>query len=329
MTPSRLSLALDQGLLRLPDQGVVVWGATRDHDLSGLPDDALFVTPFRPDHAFFEAAGRPVATEAPDEAAMAVIFLPRSKQEARGFIASAASITSGDIVVDGQKTDGIDSILRDLKRRGLSASTLSKAHGKLAVLSPGAALDDWMPAGPARNRDGFLTVPGVFSADSADPGSVGLAHALPRSLGRRVADLGAGWGYVAAHALGNAGIEDLHLIEADLRALDCARANIEDARAHFHWADALTFEDASGFDAVITNPPFHQGRAGDPGLGQGFIQAAARLLRPRGQLWLVANRHLPYERDLNAAFGEVAEIGGDRSYKLFRAARPLKKGARG
>jgi 16S rRNA (guanine1207-N2)-methyltransferase len=42
---------------------------------------------------------------------------------------------------------------------------------------------------------------------------------------------------------------------------------------------------------------------------------------------MVANRHLPYEEALNANFGKVTDLGGDARFKLFHAARPLRKRA--
>jgi 16S rRNA (guanine1207-N2)-methyltransferase len=39
---------------------------------------------------------------------------------------------------------------------------------------------------------------------------------------------------------------------------------------------------------------------------------------------MVANRHLPYDPVLTAAFREVEEIGGDNRFRLMRAARPLR-----
>jgi 16S rRNA (guanine1207-N2)-methyltransferase len=43
---------------------------------------------------------------------------------------------------------------------------------------------------------------------------------------------------------------------------------------------------------------------------------------------MVANRHLPYERELKMRFAQVEEIGGDARFKLFHAARPTS-GRRG
>jgi 16S rRNA (guanine1207-N2)-methyltransferase len=67
------------------------------------------------------------------------------------------------------------------------------------------------------------------------------------------------------------------------------------------------------------------GRGCDLGAGWGYL--SARLLAPQGQLHLVANRHLPYEAALDAAFGEVVTRAEARGYKVLSARRP--RAARG
>jgi 16S rRNA (guanine1207-N2)-methyltransferase len=59
----------------------------------------------------------------------------------------------------------------------------------------------------------------------------------------RVADLGAGWGYLSGEILAEQeGIAHLDLIEADHDMLEAARANVDDPRAAFHWADVTRFD---------------------------------------------------------------------------------------
>jgi len=72
------------------------------------------------------------------------------------------------------------------------------------------------------------------------------------------------------------------------------------------------------------NPPFHTGRSVDPTLGRSFITASARLLKPQGMLWMVANRHLPYEKTLMAHFSKVVDLGGNARFKVLRAERPKR-----
>jgi len=252
-------------------------------------------------------------------------FLPRAKAHARALVAQAALATKGGLVIiDGQKTDGIAPMLKAVRARIEPDGTYSKAHGKLFWFTSKPAFDDWADAGPIQLDEGFETVAGVFSAEKIDRGSQALIAALPEKLPKRLADLGAGWGYLSRHLLMREKIRELHLIEADHAALECARKNVTDPRAHFHWADATRFTPTQPFDGIISNPPFHTSRKADPDIGRGFITAAAGMLTPSGQLWLVANRHLPYERTLAETFRNVDEVAGDNAFKILRATRPLR-----
>ena len=330
MARSRLSTAIEDDTLTLPDSGrILVLRPATGMDLSGLPQDRVSVVQgFRPDHDFFEISGYQTAAAIEGRFALAVVCLPRSKDHARMLLAQAAAVTDGPLVLDGQKTDGIDSLLKALRQRTEISGVVSMAHGKLVVFQ-GVDLSDWQ-AGATLTPEGFVTAPGVFSADGVDRASALLAGALPRKLGKVVADLGAGWGYLSQAILERDGVVEVHLIEAEHDALDAARQNVTDPRARFHWADVTRFDTLTRFDAVVMNPPFHTARAADPSLGRAFIAAAARLLAPQGGLWLVANRHLPYEAALAEAFGEVQEIAGDASFKVIEARRPIsakRKGA--
>lgn len=328
MSP-RLSLALEGGQVSLPESGpVAVFLPRADSDLSALPKDRVIVVqPYFPDFDALARAGFECVASAEDlpaAPAASVVFLPRAKARARAVIAEAAGRVGGPVLIDGAKTDGIDSVLKDLRRRTEIGGPVIKAHGKLFWIDGGVDLSDWRA--PARQEaDGFVTAPGLFSADAIDPGSRLLAGLLPARLGRHVADLGAGWGYLSAAILRREDVETLDLVEADRAALDCARQNVTDPRARFHWADALRWRPETRLDTVVSNPPFHTGRAAEPDLGRAFIAAAAEMLAPSGQLWLVANRHLAYEAELGARFQRVEEAGGDARYKVIHATRPRRR----
>lgn len=324
----RLALACAEGLA-LPPEGRI--GLFHPGAAEALPDSAvpgmargrlLAITPHAPDHAALLRQGLEVVPSPPGPGtlAAALVCLPRARAEAQDLIARAARAAAGPVIVDGQKTDGIEAVLKALRARVALSEPISKGHGKIAWF-PATPLDDWLIE-PAR-VDGWLTRPGLFSADGIDTASHLLAQALPAGVGGVAVDLGAGWGYLAAELAARApGLRALHLIEADARALDCARVNVTDPRAHFHWADATRPLPGLRADLVVTNPPFHLGRAAQPALGAAFIAAAAAMLNPGGALWLVANRHLPYEATLGTHFRAVEEIGGTGAFKLFRATGP-------
>lgn len=322
MRSARLELALETGALVLPETGrIAVYRPRIGDDLSALPQDRVTViTGFKPDHDHF-AKHYPVPPAPPYAAA--IVCLPRSRDGVRALIAQAATevVTGGIIAVDGQKTDGIDTALKELRGRVCLSESLSKAHGKFASFAAGPDFTDWQAA-PRQIDGGFQTLPGIFSADAPDPGSVLLASSLPAKLAGKIADLGAGWGYLARAILQRPGVKRLDLVEAEADALAAARLNIIDDRARFHWADATTYRPESLLDAVVMNPPFHSGRDADPALGAAFIQSARRMLAPNGSLWLVANRHLPYDAALSDAFLEYHEVAGTGAFRVIHASKP-------
>ena len=322
----RLALALAPGGLDLPDGRIAVFGPRAGQSLDPLPQERVeVIATFAPDHTYFQRLGYTCALEAKGDYAAAVVILPRAKTLARHWIARAAGVTRGPVIVDGQKDDGVESILKDCRRHAEVHGPVNKAHGKLFWFS-GADLSDWITP-PTEGPEGFVTAPGTFSADGIDPASALLAETLPQTLGGHVIDLGAGWGYLSARLLEHPGLTQLDLVEAEHAALDCARRNISDPRALFHWADATDWAPDTRADTVVMNPPFHTARKAEPELGRAFIRTAAKALKPKGTLWMVANRHLPYETLLTELFAEVEETGGTGKFKVLRATAPRTKTA--
>ncbi|MBY6154753.1 methyltransferase [Vannielia litorea] len=317
---SRLKMALDAGAATLPEGRIAVFrpGASE----GWLPEGAEVITGFYPDHAAWTARGFDVAHSPEGTYAGAVLFVPRAKALARDLLAQAAAL-GGPVVVDGAKTDGVESLWKAARKQGEASDAFSKAHGKVFTVT-GGDFSAWRLAEGSKAEGGWMTGPGVFSADGPDAGSVLLAEALPAQIKGRVADLGAGWGYLSAAVLKREGVTGVELVEAEWAALEAARINVPDPRATFIWGDA-TQPLAEPVDHVVMNPPFHPARTADPALGASFIASAAASLKPSGKLWMVANRHLPYEAALAAHFGEVKEIGGDTRFKLFSAARPARQ----
>ena len=332
MIDARLQLALDGEGLVLPEEGqIAVFNPPVDADLGALPAERCqIIHDFKPSYDTWSAKGFDVARATRDRYAAAIVCLPRAKAEARALVAEACAVSDGVVVIDGQKTDGIDSLFREMRGRVTVQGPIAKAHGKLFWVDAWAAdcFADWQ-AGPAQTEGGFWTAPGVFSADGVDLASAMLVDALPDKLGHEVADLGAGWGFLSAHVLTREDVQTLHVVEASHIAVECARHNVTDPRAKFHWDDATTWEPPHRMDTVVMNPPFHNGRAAEPQIGQAFVAAAARVLSGNGKLWMVSNRHLPYEAELNKQFAQVEEIGGDSRFKLLRAERPVRARLRG
>jgi 16S rRNA (guanine1207-N2)-methyltransferase len=265
--------------------------------------------------------------------ACVLLPLPRQRDLARAHLVEGLRrLAPGGVLVVAQANDaGAKSAIADLARLASPIAIESKYHCRVAWTASGArriapALEDeWLQAAAPRAVPGtaWLARPGVFARDRIDAGSLLLAGHLPADVAGAVADLGAGWGFLSATLLQRCpGIRSLDLFEADAQALALAQANLatiaHPAARQFHWHDVRRGLPA-GFDAVVSNPPFHVDGADDPQLGRDFIAAAAAALRPGGRFWLVANRHLPYEATLDSGFAEVREVAQRDGFKVIEA----------
>ena len=284
---------------------------------------------FRPDFLRLKAAGWSVVPRLEGGAyELGLVLLTKHKEENFANIARAWALLApgGQLVSAGANDDGAASLEKHVGKAFGLVDHASKFHCRVFWLDKGerAPPDYWrglaglqpVGAGP------WLSQPGVFCWDRVDDGSALLARYLPADIAGTVADFGCGWGYLSRSLLDRCpGVTRLDMIDAEHRAVEAARANVSDPRAKAHWLDLIAERAPTTYDTVICNPPFDAGRAADPALGQGFIEAAARALRPGGHFYMVANRGLPYEPLLKAHFASFETLADNNKFRVSRAFR--------
>ncbi len=329
------------GALAVPDTGELLFLRARPSPVLALAETSRWrcEQSFRPVADALRESGLTVEAEPASSSAAAVLCLPpRQRDEARAQLARALDrVEPGGLVVAAIANDeGARSGESDLRALAGDVDCASKHKCRVfwtrrdadridqALLDRWRALDEMQPILDGR----YQSRPGLFAWDRIDPGSALLAKALPATLSGMVADLGAGWGYLATEIAGRCpNIAGLHLYEAEARALAPARANLERHGAgrpfELHWHDVCTGLPRR-YQVIVSNPPFHQGRAGQPDLGRAFLGVAADALEPGGDFWLVANRHLPYEATLAARFNEVNQVTAGQGYKVLHARGPKR-----
>jgi len=336
-----LFLPLSEGHLAWPASGALFLRARAGVPLqAGSWPGLVCHQTFAPDAAALERLRLRMLTDDLDTATqkfpLVLILPPRQRDEARALLARALRLTErgGRIVACMSNDEGARSGEADLERIVGPLTTLTKNKCRVFWSAPldqphdDALVEEWLRLDAVRPIDDgrFVSRPGVFAWDRIDVASQLLAEHLPSDLAGRAADLGAGFGYLSVELLQRcARIAALDLYEAERRALDLARRNLAalESRAaiRYCWHD-VTAGLTDRYDVIVCNPPFHtHARADRPDIGRRFIATAAQSLLPGGRLWLVANRHLPYEQALGAGFERVRIVTQQHGFKIVEAMR--------
>jgi 16S rRNA (guanine1207-N2)-methyltransferase len=253
-----------------------------------------------------------------------VMLAPPGTAERRYAQAQAlrALRVGGRLTVLAPKDKGGSRLRKELEAFGCQVGESAKRHHRICVVTRPEApvgVPEAIAAGALQQAggDGLWTQPGVFSWDRLDPGTALLIETLPPLAGRG-ADFGCGVGVLALSVLAAPAVTHMTLVDTDRRAVAAARRNVTDPRAEVQWADVRRGA-PTDLDFVVMNPPFHDGGSEDKTLGQGFIRAADGALRKGGTLWLVANRHLPYEAVLAESFKVVTPRADRSGFKVYEA----------
>lgn len=324
-----LLLPFDKGLLAPPANGskwIVLNSRPLPLPAAAWHDNLCHQQGFRPDYLALAAQRSDASPDLKGDAILsgALVLLTRSRALNEANIATAWNRVSNgsSIVVAGDNKIGIRPLQRWVEGRADIAGSLSKYHARVFWLTKIGA--NWPTESLVHAADGYEIAPGMFSMDGPDAGSVLLAEQFDNRISGRVADLGAGWGYLSNELLQRADLESIDLFEADHASLEAARQNVKPSGGtdlRFHWHDVVGEPIGDRFDTVIMNPPFHIGRSTDPDLGRAFIRAAATILVKGGRLLMVANIHLPYEQDLKGQFRTVSQIAQRDGFKIIEAIR--------
>lgn len=279
-------------------------------------------------------AGQHVFSTTPPATAAtaALVWLPKEKQLAELVFAALTSIlpTSAPVWFVGENRGGIKSIH---KRFPESLETpLKIAVGNHSLLLASHVLKNsefelnhylqWTEL-PQPGQDSPLKLasyPGVFSFPGIDAGSAMLLQHLPIWEQGKVLDFACGHGVLGAWLQRQTAALEIDYLDVSVWALAAAEQTLaaNAIRGQFVAADGLP-KDLGRYDVIVSHPPFHTGIATDYDIGRQFLMSARQHLSATGELWLVANRFLPWPELLEAAFGSYQKVAVDNKFAVYRA----------
>jgi 16S rRNA (guanine1207-N2)-methyltransferase len=259
------------------------------------------------------------------------VCLPKNADEARYEVARILKLLKdkGVIAIAGANDAGGRRAKKILMDFGITdVQEMAANHARVAWGTKAVESDlvkEALEKGAPRvvEATGFVSQPGLFSWDRIDTGSEILAECFPDELQGAGADFGCGYGFLSRYVLQKFRIRDFYCFDADYRAVQACRENLKEikTKVHYAWEDLSRGAPVQHLDFIVMNPPFHEGKDTDADIGKKFIAAAGNALRPGGQLWMVANAGLPYERALNDLFSSCEKIAEKNGFKVFRAVR--------
>lgn len=164
---------------------------------------------------------------------------------------------------------------------------------------------------------------GVFSKDTLDYGTrVLMERVLKYPLGKRVLDLGCGYGPVGIFVKTFQPDCEVTMLDINERAVELAKQNVE--RYHFDnrvdCSDLYAAVVNEKFDEIITNPPI---RAGKAVIYEIFRQAYDHL-NEKGRLWVVIRKNHGAKsaiKEIETVFGNCKVIDKEKGYFILMAHR--------
>ncbi len=268
----------------------------------------------------------------------AYVQLPKGRQLARRWLLQAfhGLADGGSLYLAGANAAGIQSVIKDAQGLFGNGRVLAYKKGnRIAQFirqpadrpapewarSPGISPGSWVefPLTLAGRTFSIRSLPGVFSYDHLDQGTHMLLQAARVAPGSSVLDVGCGYGVIGLAAAAE-GAGRVHLVDNDLLAIASCSATLSVngiSCAQAFAGDLLAPVSSDRYDQILSNPPFHAGQAVDYQVAQALIGQSYQALAPGGQLVIVANRFIRYDRLIDSIFGNVSTLAESGKFHVF------------
>jgi 16S rRNA (guanine1207-N2)-methyltransferase len=284
-------------------------------------------------------------TVLPDQAGsydFAMIDLPKGRQFARRWLVEAyyALRPGGKLYLSGAKNQGIKSIARDAENLfgSLTVVAYKKGNRLLRLVKSekpiptpawlneaGVAPGTWhkIDIQTRRHKLNLYSLPGVFSYHKLDLGTKLLLEQINYSPGERVLDLGCGYGIIGlTAALSDA--EFVDLVDTNLLSIASAQKNLlthQVSNAQAVPSDAFSNLGGKPYHLILSNPPFHAGKAVEYQITQAFIHQSFASLEIGGRLLLVANKFIRYDQLMQSVFNNVQCLAETNQYHVLSSTK--------
>jgi 16S rRNA (guanine1207-N2)-methyltransferase len=163
----------------------------------------------------------------------------------------------------------------------------------------------------------FRTQEGLFSYRCIDHGTQFLLENIKGIKKKdKILDFGCGYGVIGIYLAKKYPGSQILMIDSNLRAINFAEinANLNDVK-NVSIKSGYLLEGINGkFDKIVSNPPTHT-RLEEV---KELIRDFKRILKDNGEVYLVINRIVNYERFAEKIFSKVSIVAKNNQYKILK-----------
>lgn len=322
--------AMDQLDELIRDEAPAQASAVAIIDAPALVEHALTLTPdvrvWCDDWRQAQQVDQNLLVEHPDDLAGVDLALGHLPKSLGALDEQAASIQGAPDVtfLTGARVRHMNRSMNEVLAQHFTAVSATRGRGKsraLRAFGPEGRESAWPKVRHNDALDLEIAAHGAtFNGPKLDAGTRLLIANLDVA-GQDVLDLGSGNGVIAAHLAREGYVVSARDVSWSAVASTMETAAANDVDVDATWGDGLMGYDDEAFDALVTNPPFHQGIAKESEPTLEMFSEAARVLRPGGQLWCVYNSHLPWRHELATRLGETRVVAQDPRYTVTLTVR--------
>lgn len=260
---------------------------------------------------------------------LVIMSFPKSKAELAFNLSMLAGKLADDarLLVVGEKKGGVNSTPKLTKTFLNFCTKLDSArhcmlfHGVFQQDLPPFELSQWFHTYPVTINDISIDVaalPGVFSQQGLDKGTRVMLEHFDFPLSGKVLDFGCGAGVIACYLAKKYPEITLDLLDVSALALASAEKTMQLNNVNGHCLASNSISELSAqYDAIVSNPPFHQGIKTHYHATETFLQHIRQHMRSPAQLFVIANSFLAYQPIMESAIGKTVKVVEEKGFTLY------------
>jgi len=172
----------------------------------------------------------------------------------------------------------------------------------------------------------IVNYPNLFAFGRLDPGTAFLIDNFPFVAAKKVVvDLACGDGILAVKAASKWPEASLLCVDESYLAVKSAKESFERSgftnTIEYRVCDVLEGVEENSADLILCNPPFHDNHSLSTAVAYKMFHQSRNTLKEGGELFVVSNKHLGYEKQLSKIFSKAVIIKSNKKFSIIRAVK--------